>query len=237
MKKWLALALFLGLSALAAPLLKVYDQLEEALGQVRLDNPTQALSALDRAQSLLRQEGEGIPPVLRDAALVHLQDARQAVTRRSAVDLEARLLLVRHLLGKVLYDGFFQAPAAEKPLYLSRLIRATGLPQARVQGVEALSPEEARLRLEGAYLQLMVEDLNRALAAGSRPQAYLALARSYARFLVTQDSPQSTIKSQDFVQALGLVASQEDFRPAVKSLVEKVPGLAERAFSPPGPGK
>ncbi|WP_243028033.1 hypothetical protein [Thermus albus] len=222
MKKWLALALFLGLVALAAPLPQVYDRLEETLGQVRLDNPTQALSALDRAQSLLRQEEGGLPPVLRDAVLLHLQDARQAVLKKSAVDLEARLLLVRHLLGKALYDGFFQAPAAEKPQYLSRLIQATGLPQTQAQGVENLSPKEARLRLETAYLQLITESLNQALSATSRPQAYLALAQAYARFLVVQDSPQSTLRAQGFIQVLSKVSEGQGFRPLTEDLLQKV---------------
>ncbi len=221
MKRWFALALFLGLSALALPLPQVYDRLEETLRQVRLENPTQALSALDRAQSLLRQESEGLPPVLRDATLLYLQDARQAVLKQSRVDLEARLFLVRHLLGKALYDGFFQAPAAEKPQYLSRLIRATGLPQARVQGVEGLPIEEARLRLEGAYLGLLTESLSQALSATSRPQAYLALAQAYARFLVIQDSPQSTLKAQDFIQALSRVSEGQNFHPPIKDVLQK----------------
>ncbi|WCM38758.1 hypothetical protein [Thermus antranikianii] len=221
MKRWFALAPFLGLLALAAPLPQVYDRLEEALRQVRLENPTQALSALDRAQSLLRQESDGLPPVLRDATLLHLQDARQAVLRQSRVDLEARLLLVRHLLGKALYDGFFQAPPGQKALYLTRLVRATGLSQPVAQGAESLAPEEARRRLEAGYLQLMAEDLGQALSAGSRPQAYLALARAYARFLVIQDSPQSTLKAQDFIQAIGQVSGGEDFRSSVRGLQER----------------
>ncbi|GAA6744019.1 hypothetical protein [Thermus antranikianii] len=221
MKRWFALAPFLGLLALAAPLPQVYDRLEEALRQVRLETPTQALSALDRAQSLLRQESDGLPPVLRDATLLHLQDARQAVLRQSRVDLEARLLLVRHLLGKALYDGFFQAPPGQKALYLTRLVRATGLSQPVAQGAESLAPEEARRRLETAYLQLMSEDLRQALSAGSRPQAYLALARAYARFLVIQDSPQSTLKAQDFIQAIGQVSGGEDFRSSVRGLQER----------------
>ncbi|WP_038058593.1 hypothetical protein [Thermus amyloliquefaciens] len=237
MKRWSALALFLGLLASAAPLPQVYDRVEEALRQVRLENPTQALSALDRAQSLLRQESEGLPPVLRDATLLHLQDARQAVLKQSRADLEARLLLVRHLLGKALYDGFFRAQAPEKPQYLSRLIRATGLPQAQVQGVENRPSEEARLRLEAVYLQLLAEDLNRTLSASSRPQAYLALARAYARFLVIQDSPQSTLKAQEFVQALAKVSGGESFRPDVQALQKKAAawrqGLAASTASPP----
>ncbi|AEV17220.1 hypothetical protein TCCBUS3UF1_21840 [Thermus sp. CCB_US3_UF1] len=221
MKRSLFLLLF-GLWTLAAGLPQAYDRLAEALAQVRLGNPTQALAALDRAQGILRQEAEGLPPVLRDAALANLQEARQAVLRRSQVDLEARLLLVRHLVGKALYDGFFQAPPQEKPPYLTRLARATGLPAALVQGMGNLSPEEARRRLEGHYLQGMAEDLARALDATSRPQAYLALARAYARYLVIQDSPQSTLKAQDFVQTLAKVSGGEAFRPEVGELQKKV---------------
>ncbi|WP_105318336.1 hypothetical protein [Thermus tenuipuniceus] len=237
MKRWSALALFLGLLALAAPLPQVYDRVEEALRQVRLEDPTQALAALDRVQSLLRQESDGLPPVLRDATLLHLQDARQAVLRQSRVDLEARLFLVRHLLGKALYDGFFQAPSGDKAAYLARLSRATDLSPTGVQGVQDLPPEEARRRLESSYLQLMAEDLNRALAATSRPQAYLALARAYARFLVIQDSLQSTLKAQEFVQVLAKISGGESSRPDVQALQGKVAAwrksLAASAPSPP----
>jgi len=221
MKRWLFLAALFGL-ALAAPLPQVYDRLERALAQVRLDNPTGALAALDQAQGLLRQEAEGLPPVLRDAALGNLQEARQAVVRKSPADLEARLLLVRHLLGKALYDGFFRAPQGEKAAYLARLARATGLGPGGVQEAAGLPPEEARRRLEGRYLELMAQDLAQALSASSRPQAYLALARAYARFLVVQDSPQSTLKAQDFVQALARISAGEAFRPQVQELEKRV---------------
>ncbi|WP_022797496.1 hypothetical protein [Thermus islandicus] len=241
MKRWLFLAALFGL-ALAAPLPQVYDRLERALAQVRLDNPTQALAALDQAQGLLRQEAEGLPPVLRDAAMGNLQEARQAVVRKSRADLEARLLLVRHLLGKALYDGFFQAPQGEKAAYLARLARATGLGQGEVQEAIGLPPEEARRRLEGRYLELMAQDLAQALSASSRPQAYLALARAYARFLVVQDSPQSTLKAQDFVQTLARVSGGEAFRPQVQELEKRVglwkealKGSTAQAAPPPPP--
>jgi hypothetical protein len=231
MKRWLLLVALLGL-ALAAPLPQVYDRLETTLVRARLDNPTGALAALDQAQGLLRQEAEGLPPVLRDAAISNLQEARQAVLRKSRVDLEARLLLVRHLLGKALYDGFFTAPEGEKTLYLSRLVRATGLGQGAVREVTGLPPEEARKRLEGRYLALMAQDLAQALAATSRPQAYLALARAYARYLVIQDSPRSTLKAQDFIQALAKVSGGEAFRPEMQEIQKKV--LAWREALRPG---
>jgi hypothetical protein len=226
MKRWLLWVALLGL-ALAAPLPQVYDRLETTLARVRLDNPTGALAALDQAQGLLRQEAEGLPPVLRDAAISNLQEARQAVLRKSPVDLEARLLLVRHLLGKALYDGFFTAPEGEKALYLSRLVRATGLGQGAVREVAGLPPEEARKRLEGRYLALMAQDLAQALAATSRPQAYLALARAYARYLVIQDSQRSTLKAQDFIQALAKVSGGEAFRPEVEVLAKRVTAWRE----------
>ncbi len=239
MKRWLLWVALLG-PALAAPLPQVYDRLEATLARARLDNPTGALAALDQAQGLLRQEAEGLPPVLRDAAIGNLQEARQAVLRKSPADLEARLLLVRHLLGKALYDGFFTAPEGEKALHLSRLVRATGLGQGAVREVAGLPPEEARKRLEGRYLALMAQDLAQALAATSRPQAYLALARAYARYLVIQDSQRSTLKAQDFIQALAKVSGGEAFRPEVREIQRKVlawrealrPGAAAPAPSP-----
>ncbi|MEZ0348343.1 MAG: hypothetical protein ABWJ90_07495, partial [Thermus sp.] len=232
MRGWLPLVLALVLPALAAPLPQAYDRLEEALAQVGLANPTQALAALDRAQSLLRQEAEGLPPVIRDAILNNLEGLRQAVVQRSRADLEARLLLVRHLLGKALYDGFFQANPSEKPAYLSRLARATGLPSSLVQGVQGLGAEEARRRLEAFFLQAMSEDLGKALGAASRPEAYLALARAYARFLVVQDSPQSTLKAQDFIQALAKVSAGEAFRPEVERLRNQVAAWRKALLAP-----
>ena len=238
MKRWLLLVALLGL-ALAAPLPQVYDRLETTLARVRLDNPTGALAALDQAQGLLRQEAEGLPPVLRDAAISNLQEARQAVLRKSPVDLEARLFLVRHLLGKALYDGFFTAQGEEKALYLSRLVQATGLGQGAVREVAGLPPEEARKRLEGRYLALMAQDLAQALAATSRPQAYLALARAYARYLVIQDSQRSTLKALDFIQALAKVSGGEAFRPEVQELQKKVAAWRQALLSQaplPSPG-
>ncbi|GAA6734115.1 hypothetical protein YIM1640_16320 [Thermus oshimai] len=232
MKRGVALFLWLAL-ALAAPLPELYDRLESALGQVRIEAQNQALPALEQAQSLLRQEGEVLPPVLRDAALLNLQEARQALLRKSRADLEARLLLVRHLLGKALLDGFLSGTGEERAALLGRLARATGLPQPLVQGVRSLPPEGARRLLEAHYLQAMAEDLGRSLSAASRPEAYLALARAYARYLVIQDSPQSTLKAQDFVQALAKVSGGEPFRAEVAALREKT--LAWRKGLQPSP--
>ena len=222
MRRGLVLPFALVLSlALAAGLTELYDGLEAALGQVRLENPAQAVNALNRAQSLLREEG-ALPPVLRDAALTNLQEARQFVAQKSAVDLEARLLLVRHLVGKALYDAFLQAQGEEKAALGQRLARATGLPPALVAQARSAPPEEARRLLEARYLQAMAEDLGQALAAQSRPQAYLALARAYARYLIVQDSPQSRLKAQDFVQALALVSTGQPFRPEVQRLLGQI---------------
>ena len=222
MRRGLVLPFALVLSlALAAGLTELYDGLEAALGQVRLENPAQAVNALNRAQSLLREEG-ALPPVLRDAALTNLQEARQFVAQKSAVDLEARLPLVRHLVGKALYDAFLQAQGEEKAALGQRLARATGLPPALVAQARSAPPEEARRLLEARYLQAMAEDLGQALAAQSRPQAYLALARAYARYLIVQDSPQSRLKAQDFVQALALVSTGQPFRPEVQRLLGQI---------------
>lgn len=235
MRRGLVLPFALVLSlALAAGLTELYDGLEAALGQVRLENPAQAVNALNRAQSLLREEG-ALPPVLRDAALTNLQEARQFVAQKSAVDLEARLLLVRHLVGKALYDAFLQAQGEEKAALGQRLARATGLPPALVAQARSAPPEEARRLLEARYLQTMAEDLGQALAAQSRPQAYLALARAYARYLIVQDSPQSRLKAQDFVQALALVSSGQPFRPEVQRLLGQVQAWRQDLLSSPQP--
>ncbi|TBH17514.1 hypothetical protein [Thermus thermamylovorans] len=233
MRGWLALVLAFGLSALAAPLATLYDGLEEALRQVRPEDPSRTLAALDRAQGVLRQ-GEGLPPVIRDAALANLQEARQAALRRSSADLEARLFLVRHLVGKALYDGYLQAQGAEGEALLARLARATDLPQEAVAEVRGLPPEEARRRLEARYLQLLAQDLNRTLGAASRPEAYLALARAYARYLVVQDSPQSPLRAQEFVRALARISAGEEFRPEVRELRERVLAWRTALLQAPG---
>jgi len=92
-------------------------------------------------------------------------------------------------------------------------------------------PEEARRLLEARYLQAMAEDLGQALAAQSRPQAYLALAQAYARYLIVQDSPQSRLKAQDFVQALALVSSGQPFRPEVQRLLGQVQAWRQSLLS------
>lgn len=231
MRRGLVLPFALVLSlALAAGLTELYDGLEAALSQVRLENPAQAVNALNRAQSLLREEG-ALPPVLRDAALTNLQEARQFLAQKSAVDLEARLLLVRHLVGKALYDAFLQAQGEERAALGQRLAQATGLPPALVAQARAAPPEEARRLLEARYLQAMAEDLGQALAAQNRPQAYLALARAYARYLIVQDSPQSRLRAQDFVQALALVSSGQPFRPEVQRLLGQVQAWRQSLLS------
>jgi hypothetical protein len=111
-----------------------------------------------------------------------------------------------------------------------------------VREVAGLPPEEVKKRLEGRYLALMAQDLAQALAATSRPQAYLALARAYARYLVIQDSPRSTLKAQDFIQTLAKVSGGEAFRPEVEEIQKKVlawrealrPGAAAPVPQPPG---
>ncbi|GGN00734.1 hypothetical protein GCM10007092_13450 [Thermus composti] len=228
MKRSLAL-LLLGLLALAAPLTEVYDRLEAVFQRISLANPTQALAALDQAQSLLRQ-AEDLPPVLRDAALANLQEARQGVVRRSPADLEARLLLVRHLLAKAFLDRALSLPPGERSSYLERLGRATGLKE--VESLEGLAAEALRRRLEVLLLQRMAEDLSRALLASSRPEAYLALARAYARFLVIQDSPQSTLRAQAFVQALAKISGGEPFRPEVQGLQAQVARWRQNLLTP-----
>lgn len=167
MRRGLVLPFALVLSlALAAGLTELYDGLEAALGQVRLENPAQAVNALNRAQSLLREEG-ALPPVLRDAALTNLQEARQFVAQKSAVDLGARLLLVRHLVGKALYDAFLQAQGEEKAALGQRLARATGLPPALVAQARSAPPR----RPGGSWRPATSRPWRRTWAKPSPPRA------------------------------------------------------------------
>ncbi len=221
MKRGLALSLWL-ITALAAPLPELYDRLEDRLNQVRIQNPVASLAALDAAQSLLRQEGESLPTVLRNAVATSLQEARRALARGSAVDLEGHLLVARHLLGRALHEAFLQAQGTERQALLNRLARATGLPGTTASQVVNLPPEEARVGLEAHYLQSIAVDLQRALSAPSRQEAYLALARAYARYLLIQDSPRNRLQAQEFIQPLATLSQGGDYRTKTRALLEGV---------------
>ncbi|MER3557486.1 MAG: hypothetical protein C4302_06355, partial [Thermus sp.] len=211
MKRALILSVIGVLSwAWAASLSEVYDQVEEGLSRVGLEPGASA--ALDQAQGALRQGADLLPPVLRDALLANLQEARQAVAQKSRVDLEARLLLIRHLLGKALYDAFFEAKAQgkekEAAALLNRLRRAVGLPEdlsARAEAEKDLRP--LRRALEGWFTEGMAQALAQGLGAASRPEAFLSVTRAYARYLIVQDSPQTTLRARDFVHLLTLIST------------------------------
>ncbi|MGQ9693044.1 MAG: hypothetical protein ACUVQC_06270 [Thermaceae bacterium] len=225
--------------ALALSLGEVFDQVDRALSQVRLDPG--AMTFLDQAQTALRQGADQVPPVLRDALLANIQEARQALAQKSQVDLEARLLIVRHLLGKALYDAFFQAKAQGKPEaggLLERLKRAVGLPPSLVEEAGRGNDLSAlRTRFERWFTDGMALDLKRALEAPSRPEAFLSVTRAYARFLVVQDSPRSTLRAREFVNALTLISTGQPFRPEVQALKSQVADWQKglQASPPQGP--
>ncbi|MGQ9735944.1 MAG: hypothetical protein ACUVUP_05145 [Thermaceae bacterium] len=227
--------------ALALSLGEVFDQVDRALSQVRLDPG--AMTFLDQAQTALRQGADQVPPVLRDALLANIQEARQALARKSQVDLEARLLIIRHLLGKALYDAFFQAKAQGKPEaggLLERLKRAVGLPPSLVEEAGRGNDLSAlRTRFERWFTDGMALDLKRALEAPSRPEAFLSVTRAYARFLVVQDSPRSTLRAREFVNALTLISTGQPFQPEVQALKSQVAdwqkGLQASPSPPQGP--
>ena len=228
-------ALILGLVgmfawAYAASLSEVFDRMDRALSEVR-PGPG-AGAALDQAQSALRQGADLLPPVLRDTLFTNLQEARQAVAQNSRTDLEARLLLIRHLLGKALYDAFFEAKAkgrAQAPSQepaeelLKRLERAVGLPPSLVEEARRGNDLSAlRTGFERWFTNEMSLDLKRALEARSRPEAFLSVTRAYARFLIVQDSPRSTLRAREFVNALTLISTGQPFRPEVQALQSQV---------------
>lgn len=227
-------ALILGLVgifawAYAASLSEVFDRMDRALSEVRLGPGAGA--ALDQAQSALRRGADLLPPVLRDALFTNLQEARQAVAQNSRTDLEARLLLIRHLLGKALYDAFFEAKAkgraqiaSQEPAeeLLKRLERAVGLPPSLVESRRGNDLSALRTGFERWFTNEMSLDLKRALEARSRPEAFLSVTRAYARFLIVQDSPRSTLRVREFVNALTLISTGQPFRPEVQGLQSQV---------------
>lgn len=237
-------ALILGLVgmlawAYAASLSEVFDRVDRALREVRLGPGAGA--ALDQAQSALRQGADLLPPVLRDALFTNLQEARQAVARNSRIDLEARLLLIRHLLGKALYDAFFEAKAGrtQEPAeeLLKRLERAVGLPPSLAEEARRGKDLSAlRTGFERWFTNEMSLDLKRALEARSRPEAFLSVTRAYARFLIVQDSPRSALRAREFVNALTLISTSQPFRPEVQGLQSRVADWRKGLqASPPSP--
>jgi hypothetical protein len=218
MKRWFAVLALLSWG-LAAPAAVLYDQLAPALDQVQAlqgKNPVQALSVLSDAENRFREGATDLTPVLREGVLQSLADAKQALSKKSATDLAARVQFIKAILGKALYDTYFNdlsgGKTQEAAALLPKVLAASGLPASLSTQASALAAannlDGLRRFFERTYAQGIVNALGRAQAQTSAPQAYLEATRAYALYLVVQDSPKArSLNAKAFVDALGKLSS------------------------------
>lgn len=242
MKRWIAV-IVLGAWAWAAPLTTVYDRVASLMNQVQSvqsSNPKQASDLLRQADEYLSKEGAELSMKLREGISTALRDAQTALARKSKADLEARLQMVRSLLGKALYDSYFdalgkgQADAARA--LLPRLITASALPKTLTTQIEALGKDINKVRqaLERTYAQGIVNALSRARSQTSATQAFLEATRAYTLYLVVQESPRATgLSAQAFVSALSKLSSNDlaGFRKDIDALRQQAEGFLGRVNS------
>ncbi|MBO1438397.1 hypothetical protein [Meiothermus sp. CFH 77666] len=245
MKRWFAV-IALWSVAWAAPAITLYDQLAPTLDQVRSlqnSNPARALELLTKAEDDFRKGAGDLAPVLRDGVQQSLADARQALARRSNTDLEARIQIIKAILGKALYDNYFSALAAGNSADASRLLpkvlSASGLPsslQAQAQTLAAANNLDGLRRLfERTYAQGITNALQRAQAQTSAVQAYLEATRAYALYLIVQDSPRARgLTAKGFVDALGKLSSGNlnGFKTDVQGLVAQAQNFLKAVSTP-----
>ncbi len=245
MKRWFAIIALLSM-AWAAPAITLYDQLAPTLDQVRSlqsSNPARALELLTKAEDDFRKGAGDLTPVLRDGVLQSLADARQALARRSNTDLEARVQIIKAILGKALYDNYFSALAAGNSADANRLLpkvlSASGLPsslQAQVQTLAASNNlDRVRHLFERTYAQGITNALQRAQTQTSAVRAYLEATRAYALYLIVQDSPRARgLSAKGFVDALGKLSSGNlnGFKSDVQGLVAQAQNFLRAASTP-----
>lgn len=245
MKSWFAVITLFGL-AWAIPTLNLYDQLAPTLDQVRAlqnSNPARALELLSKAEDDFRKGAGELAPVLREGIQQSLADARQALARRSKADLEARIQIIKAVLGKALYDSYFSALAAgnsaEANRLLPKVLSASGLPaslQAQAQTLAAANNLDGLRRLfERTYAQGIANALQRAQAQTSTVQAYLEVIRAYALYLVVQDSPRARgLSAKAFVDALSKLSSGNlsGFRADVQALAAEAQNFLKAVSNP-----
>ncbi len=245
MKRWFAIVALWSV-AWAAPAITLYDQLAPTLDQVRSlqnSNPARALELLTKAEDDFRKGAGDLAPVLRDGVQQSLADARQALARRSNTDLEARIQIIKAIMGKALYDNYFSALAAgnnaDANRLLPKVLSASGLPsslQAQAQTLAAANNLDGLRRLfERTYAQGITNALQRAQAQTSAVQAYLEATRAYALYLIVQDSPRARgLTAKGFVDALGKLSSGNlnGFKTDVQGLVAQAQNFLKAVSAP-----
>jgi hypothetical protein len=241
-KRWIAV-IVLGAWAWAAPLTTVYDRVASLMNQVQSvqsSNPKQANDLLRQADEYLSKEGTELSMKLREGISTALRDAQTALARKSRADLEARLQMVKSLLGKALYDSYFdalgnaQADAARA--LLPRLIAASALPKTLTTQIEALGSDINKVRqaLERTYAQGIINALSRARSQTSATQAFLEATRAYTLYLVVQESPRATgLSARAFVNALNKLSNNDlaGFRKDIDALRQQAEGFLGRVNS------
>jgi len=242
MKRWLAIVFFTAW-AWAAPVATLYDQLAPTLAQaqsLQSSNPVKALQLLTDAENRFREGGADLAPQLRDGILQSLADAKQALSRKSSADLNARIQLIKAILGKALYDGYFAAlsggKAQDAAALLPKVLSASELPSSLKPQAEALAASNnlngLRSLFERTYAQAMVSALQRAQAQSNSIQAYLEVTRAYSLYLIVQDSPRARgLSAKAFVDAMGKLSSgnRDGFKTDIKGLTEQAQNFLKGA--------
>ncbi len=210
--RWIVLV-FLFAIAWATPLPQLYDQMAPKLEAARTElskDPAASLQAIDDALNIFRNGAEGIPEALSEGVVQALNNARIAVSRKSAADLESQLWVVRGSLGKMLYEEMFKATYEGKTdealALLDRLIEATArtpdLKQKAIPLIKAGDVDNLRTLFERAYAEAIYKTLELARKRDKVASSFALTAKAYGLYLVVQDSPRIDNLAKDFIEAL-----------------------------------
>jgi len=240
--RWIGLV-FLFAIAWAMPLPQLYDQLvpklEEARAELKQD-PAASLKAIDDALNIFRNGAEGFPEALSEGVVQALNNSRVAISRKSAVDLESQLWVVRGSLGKMLYEAMFQAAyegkVDEALALLNRLIEITArtpdLREKAIPLIKAGKVDDLRTLFERAYADAIYKTLDLARKKDKVASSFALTAKAYGLYLVVQDSPRISNVAQDFIDALS--ALQKGDREAFNDKVAKLMAVSKEFFRAAG---
>ena len=234
MKRLLAALAVVLTVAFAASLGSLYDQVSSSMARalaLQADNPSQALRVIAGAEDTFRKGSAGLPPQLVSGILQALADAKQALSRKSSADLEARGIVIKSIFGKALYDAYFSALSAgnatEAASLLPRLVKSAGFSNSVQSQASTLSSAgnigRVRNLFEQSYARGISSALRQAQAETSPTRAYLAVTRAYGLFLAVQDSPRAgRLDASMFINALVKLSARDQagFQQDVRLLLQ-----------------
>jgi len=240
--RWIGLV-FLFAIAWATPLPQLYDQLAPKLEAARTElkqDPAASLQAIDDALNIFRNGAEGIPEALSEGVVQALNNARIAVSRKSAADLESQLWVVRGSLGKMLYEAMFQAAYEGKTdealALLDRLVEITArtpdLKQKAIPLIKAGDVDRLRTLFERAYAEAIYKTLELARKRDKVASSFALTAKAYGLYLVVQDSPRIDNVAKDFIDALA--ALQQGDRDTFNQKTAALMAAAQKFFHAAG---